>query len=405
MKILYLDAFLHAINPSNTLMPNLINGVGDVTYFGPGYVSDQLLAAGVLKFAEKAGPYDVVVVGTNIPLIGASDDDVRAAARYAKKFTALSSSGELIYRFYKDVRAHLRSISASHRFASMIAFDYYSATQDQIDRLEQYEVKLITHNSSFVRRIEELPEWTNKEKHYQRQPHIFSNAWYDYVNSHPEKIVTALHFVSDSEFSFRGLSERKRDISIPGVDYVTRREATSSVKKLGLNINGKSIYNAFRVLNRLGIDVYANYGFLKFFNASYFYDLMSTKYVYTAAEAFGVPIRKYFEIPASGAVLLASSCNGFDRIGFKDGINCVVAGPQQLAAKISDLKRDPEVAQRIATAGRNLMFEQHSLSARTSQIKACMEAVLAGHYQGADWIDGKFVMRGAGALSVNSGAG
>src|SRR6266853_1102220 len=209
MKILYVDAFLHALNPSNTLMPNLANGLGDVTFFGPGYAPEPLLAAGVLKFAEKTGPYDAVIVGTNVPLIGASDDDVRAAARYAKKFTALSSDGDLIYRFYKDVRAHLRSIPATHHFSSMIAFDYYSATQAQIDRLEQYEVKLITYNSSFVRRMEDLPEWASKEKHYQRQPDIFSNAWYDYVHACPEKIITALHFVSDNEFSFRGLAERK----------------------------------------------------------------------------------------------------------------------------------------------------------------------------------------------------
>lgn len=393
MKILYLDPFLHAINPSNTLMPHLIDCMGDVTFFGPGYLPERIVSAGVIKFAERTGPYDAIVTGTNMPLIYNSDDDIQASARYARKFTALSSPGDQVYRFYRDVLENLGAIPANHRFSSMVAFDYYSATQAHVDKLERQDIRPITTNAAFIRAVADLPDWVNKEKHFRRQSDVFSDAWLDYTRSHPERIITALHFVGDSEFSLRSLEMRKGEISIPGVDYVTRREASAAMKRLGMKVSSRATYNVYRWLNRAGIDVYANYASLKFFNQSYFYNLMNTRYVYTAAEAFGVPIRKYFEIPAAGALLLATECNGFSQIGFKDGANCVIAGPHDLAEKVAMLEAEPDRAQRIASAGRRLMFEQHSISARASQIKACMESVMAGTYRGADWIDGKFTMR------------
>ena len=115
-----------------------------------------------------------------------------------------------------------------------------------------------------------------------------------------------------------------------------------------------------------------------------------------------MPIRKFFEIPAAGTVLLAAPCEGFGRIGFVDGVNCVVATPDRLAEAIRDLGRDPERAQRIAAAGRRLIYDQHSLSARARQIRACFELILTGSYAGAEWVDGRFLVRTSG---VGAGEG
>jgi glycosyltransferase involved in cell wall biosynthesis len=402
IKILYVDVHLHFINPTNTLSPTLMSEVGDVTFYGPGYVAAAELAAGILRFIDKTGPYDCLVVGPNIPVASRSEVDLRESAKYIGRYTALSSPVEVVRRFHKDVLGSFHAIPIRHRIAFFINFDYYSATQSHVDRLEERELVIIAPNEHFSTRITDLPDWTSQEKHFRRHQRVISDAWYDFLKARPERVITALHFMSDGEFSFRGLSSRQSQVSIPGVDYVTRRNAAAALRKNGIAISGKLAYNIYRVLNKVGVPVYTNFIALKLFNLSYFANLIDTKYAYTAAEAFGLPIRKFFEIPAAGAVLLATRCNGFDRIGFRHGVNCIEVTPDRLADVIVQLDKDPDRAQRIASAGRQLVFERHSISARASQIKVCIESILKGTFAGAEWVDGEFHIRKVGRPTSRS---
>lgn len=393
IRILYVDVDLHFINPTAALMPLLAAGIGDVTFYGPGYTSDAILSRGIRDFIDRSGPFDIAVLGPNVPILSTSHSSLQKSLAFIANFTALGIANDTTYAFFVDVLNQLDQIPVKHRFASLLTFDWYSATQAQIERLNYYNLKLISPNEHFIRRIADLPAWATREKHFQRNVHLLTDAWCDFVRSCPNRVITALHFVSESEFSFRGLAVRRREVSIPGIDYIPRREAVGALRKSGIPVAGKSIYNIYRTLNRLGIPVYANFISLKNFNLFYFRNLLDSKYVYTAAEAFGMPIRKFFEIPAAGAVLLSSQCEGFDRIGFRHRVNCVQAAPADLPEAIRELERDPEEAQRIAFAGRRLVLEQHSLSARSRQIKTCIEAVLDGTYAGAEWFDGSFWIR------------
>jgi hypothetical protein len=393
LKILYVDIHLHSLNPTNTLMPNMMNGVGDVTFYGPGYLSEDVLAGGVLRFIDKTGPYDILFLGPNMPIISQSNDDLQESADYFGRWAALTPPREAIYRFFVAFLKSLSSIPIAQRFVSMVTLDSYSSSQCQMDQLDHFDMKLLASNEHFVRRVADLPAWANREKHYLANKHIISDAWYDYLAARPERVITSLHFVSDGEFSFRGLAHRKCDVSIPGVDYHTRREAVHSLKRRGIGVSSKFTYNVYRVLNKLGMPVYSRYPLLKYFNVSYFFNLMNSRYVFTAAEAFGMPIRKYFEIPAAGAVLLATACNGFDRIGFANGVNCLEVEPDNLADAVGHLEKNPDDAQRLASAGRNLIYREHSISARIEQVRSCMNAIIAGKFLGAEWVDGRYSLK------------
>jgi hypothetical protein len=370
-----------------------MNGVGDVTFFGPGYVRDSELSDGVLKFIDRTGPYDILFLGPNMPILSVADADLRETAAFIRRWTALSAPQETVYAFFVAFLASLNDIPIAQRFACLVSMDSYSATQRQMDRLDHFGMKIMASNEHFVRRVADLPAWANREKHYQANTHNISDAWYDYLAARPERVVTSLHFVGDTEFSFRGLAHRKSEISIPGVDYHTRREAVESLKRHGIGSSSKFTYNVYRTLNKLGFPVYSRYPLLKYFNTSYFLNLMNTRYVFTAAEAFGLPIRKYFEIPAAGAVLLTTACNGFDRIGFADGVSCLLVQPDSLADVVVHLEKNPDEAQRLADNGRNLMYREHSISARIDQIRSCLNAIVAGKFLGAEWIDGRYVVR------------
>ena len=58
MKILALDANVTYMNPTRNLMPVLLAQLGDVRFYGPGYVSSSELKLGLKEFILKHGPFD-----------------------------------------------------------------------------------------------------------------------------------------------------------------------------------------------------------------------------------------------------------------------------------------------------------------------------------------------------------
>lgn len=391
MKILYIDAHLHSLNPTNTLMSNLVAAaVDDICIFGPGFVSEAQLSLGLLRFIDQTGPYDALVLGPNVPLFARSPEDILAAANYAKRFTALASAPEILVGFFNDVLSAVAQTPIQLRFACLITLDYYGCTAEHIEKLEKFGLHVIAPDSAFAGRLEDLPVWAKYESHFVRKKDRISNAWTDFTTTNPGRIVTALHFVADSEFSFRGLASRATDVSIPGVEYVLRRQAVAALRKAGIRPSGKGFFNAFRVANRVGLPVFGKFVPLKLFNLLFFRDLIDTQFVYTAKGAFGIPVRKFFEIPAAGAMMICSPPLGFLELGFEDGKNYINAEPERLPEVLLALQTDPELAQKIATAGRKLVFEKHSLRARAEQLRSCFAAIEQGSYEGASWKDGLF---------------
>lgn len=393
MKILYTDAHLHSLNPTNTLMSNLVAAaVDDICFYGPGFVSEAQLSQGILRFIDQTGPYDALVLGPNVPLFSRSAEDVWAAANYAKRFTALASAPEDLVKYFDDVLAAVPLVPISLRFACLVTLDYYGCTANHIERLEKFGLHVIAPDSTFATRLEQLPDWANQEAHFVRKKDRISNAWADFTTAYPERVVTALHFVADSEFSFRGLSSRAAGVSIPGVEYVLRRQAVAALKEKGIQLSTKGFFNAFRLANRIGLPVFGRFVPLKLFNLLFFRDLIDTRFVYTARGAFGIPIRKFFEIPAAGAMMICSPPLGFSEIGFRDGEHYINADPASLPEVLQILGADPDCAQAIAAAGRKLVFEKHSLRARAEQLRACFGAIRQGAYEGASWKDGSFIV-------------
>ena len=391
MKILYTDAHLHSLNPTNTLMSSLLAAAtDDIRFYGPGFVSDSDLASGLLRFMEETGPYDALVLGPNVPIFAQTQSEFLAAAHYARRYTALSSPTQDLVKYYGDVFAAMPLVDVALRFACLVTLDYYGCTQSHIDRLEEFGLLVIAPNAAFSTRLESQPDWVYKEAHFIRKKDRLSNAWADFTHQKPERIVTALHFVGDTEFSFRGLAGRASEISIPGIEYVLRKQAVQALKVAGIKSSKKWFFNAFRLASRLGLPAFSGFTSLKLFNLLFFRDLLDTRYVYTARAGFGTPVRKFFEIPAAGALMICSAPIGFSDLGFKDGTHYIKADPMQLPDILKALQADPVRAQTIASAGRRLVFEKHSLRARAAQLRSCFDAIEQGNYKGATWTDGTF---------------
>ncbi len=391
MRVLYTDLHLHSLNPTNTLMAAMVASAADVTRYGPGFVSPSILNAGVARFVEQTGPYDVIFLGPNVPVVQGPESWPDSLA-YMQRYAALAPSPESGLAYLRDLFAALPGLPVQRRIACLVTLDYYGTVQMQIDRLQALDLHVLAPDLAFAPRIEELPDWLTGEEHFKRKRHRLSNAWADFIDCNPQRVLSSLHFVAESEFFFRSLEGRGNMASVPGVEYLLRAKAQRELRKKGITPASKAIFNAYRLLNKLRLPVFARFVPLKVFNLTYQASLLNTKFVYTARGGFGIPVRKFLEIPAAGAVMICTPPLGFAQMGFRDGEHYIEAAPEAAADIINELARDPERAQSIADGGRNLVWRQHSLVARAAQLRQCIDAMVAGTYSGSCWDRGEFVV-------------
>jgi len=131
--------------------------------------------------------------------------------------------------------------------------------------------------------------------------------------------------------------------------------------------------------------------------------MRDARYGFTCGSVLRWPIRKYFEIPGSGAVLAAERCNGWEALGFVDGENAVCCEAADILEVNRWLAQEPERAQAIATAGHKLVRECHTTKARGEQIVESLRRILAGRFHGSYWAEGQLRFREVTPTAVKSG--
>ncbi len=391
MKVLYTDIHLHSLNPTNTLLSTMVATAARVTRFGPGYVSREMLVAGIERFVDATGPYDALLIGPNVPVLSIPEAWPTSIA-YTQRYAALVPDPASCMNYLKDLFASLPRLAVPLRVASLVTLDYYGTLESQIDRLSELDLHVLAPDLGFAKRIEEHPAWLSGEKHYQRKKDRLTNAWVDFVSDNPARVLSSLQFVAESEFFFRCLEERTILTSVPGAEYLLRGQASNSLKKKGIRPASKVFFNTYRVLSKLRIPVYSRFLPLRMFNVSYQGSLLDTRFVYTARGGFGIPVRKFLEIPAAGAMMVCSPPLGFAEMGFVDGEHYVDARPEDVPDVIIELSRDVSNAQKMACKAQQLVWDAHSLSARGAQLRKCLESIRAGNYLRSRWQAGKFVV-------------
>jgi len=172
---------------------------------------------------------------------------------------------------------------------------------------------------------------------------------------------------------------------------VLRKDAVRRLAGTRLRSASKAYFHLYRLANRLGLPVFSHPLALRLYNLFFQRTLADTRCVYTARGGFGMPIRKFFEIPAAGALLICNPCNGYIDLGFEAGRHYVKAEPDTLLDVLSEWLPSPR-AQEVASAGQQLIIARHSMAARGEQIERCLRAMVAGSYRGARWCQGEFLV-------------
>src|SRR5262249_30239324 len=163
----------------------------------------------------------------------------------------------------KDLLASLPRLPVRFRIASLLTLDHYGTGHEQVRRLQDLDLHVMAPNARFSAKLDQLPSWASQERHFVRKKERLSDAWLDYVSSHPDRVLTMLHFVSESEFIYRGLADRPHRIAVPGVGYHMRQRAQSVLRERGIRERRNRTLDLFRLANRVGLNVFSSFLFLR----------------------------------------------------------------------------------------------------------------------------------------------
>jgi hypothetical protein len=234
-----------------------------------------------------------------------------------------------------------------------------------------------------------------------------------YVTENPQAIdgrfLLFPHAVSEREFCS---VKRRRpiDVSIPGTTYWFRSRAAEALEHaVGLKVKSRATLIergaarfsvSSRLARRLGAIPVAQFLFRRTLRRS----LASI----TCDGSIGYPIRKFFEIPAAGSILVARPFEQPEALGFRHGDTAFLVSDsdiQRLDDIVHWLKSNSDESRALATRGQEMVREFHMVPRRVDQILEVAEAIAAGKLTGMSWHSAEPVLdlrQGQGAFQFGN---
>jgi hypothetical protein len=386
MRILYLDVGGRYLNPTNSYLPSMLKLHHEVFLFGPGLCSDLEILTGLDAFASKYGSFDFVI-STQVSWDITTESDCAWFHRYMYP----RHRNETLIRFSAEASAFLKR-SALPQVIFLTNWDVYSVTNAQLDRLEAIGAHYVAWAEGFTKPLHELDRLKEEEFYARKAARQPFGLWHEFTAVHRDRFINLGHFVGLQEFDWRPLDERSQPALVPGVPYVRRGEVKKKLEAAGLTCGSRWVNQLIAAADRMGFRPYGRPLIQQIYNMRFVNEIADTRYAYTDGSGFEYPIRKFFEIPALGTLLLCTPCAGFSDLGFVDRENAVSTAPDDVVETIAWLERETETAQAIADAGRRLMWDRHSIQARAEQMTRCLEAIRSRTFAGSIWRNGEFMV-------------
>jgi hypothetical protein len=352
-----------------------------------GYQSYDILNQGIEKFYKDNAPFDFVITNEHI-IFGSqniSSDLATTIEAYNRNYylqfdlSDIKKSLNEAYSFFYKID--------TNRAVFLLESDYYNFQKEKIDRLESLNSYIIGWGDSFLAPIEELKD-LNKESFGARA----NNNWYNFVLNNL-KIIQLPHFVNSSEFYFETLDNRKNIVKVAGVSYYHRKKVSEVLKNSIYKSRLKIYPKIYSIMRRLKIKPDGHPILMRLYNILFRSEIEKTKYIFTCGSGLEWPIRKFFEIPAFGSLLLAKPFYNAQNLGFIEDENYIKTDFLDILQKIKWLEENPQQAQQVAKKGQDMIWEKHSLEARSKQLQKSFELILKNRFNGTYWENGEFYVK------------
>jgi hypothetical protein len=388
MRLLFIDVNARYHNPTNSLIPALLQLSADTVCYGPGFVEESDLTGGLARFIEKHGGFDFYVTARLD--MEFTEYDISFFHRYL--YPDYSSS--TLKAFSSDVVAFFGQ-STVPRIVFLTAVDTYALPDKYAKIIAELDGYFFAWAEGFTRPLNELDfDVFSREEFFARYKKLGRDfeRWHKITTQYRHKFINLGHFVADTEFAWTPLYSRRDKVVVPGQMYVRREAARRTLAGQKELARSGQFRFALSLMDHAGLRPHARPLLQLLYNQTFVQQLASTRYAYTDGAGDDYPVRKYFEIPALGTLLLCEPCAGFEKLGFVDRKNAVVVTPSNIGTVVEWLRKSPIEAQAIADAGRKLIWNRHSLHARAEQLARALSSIAAGQFSGSRWDKGEFVV-------------
>lgn len=386
MRILIVDFAYQNINPTVMLWQLAWRQAGEAVFFGPGHVSETEWCRGLSSFLQRQGHFDVIVCA-ELVASSLSEELPRDVLLKAVDYTYecpfhVPLAMEGCRRNFEELLE-----ADAIKILSMLEFDTYNMYESYQKRLENSGLYIVGWGSEFIRPKATLPNVV-RESFGAR----VNDRWFEFVVKNKHRIISSPAMVAETEFCWTPLSVRHERWAVQGARYYARQEVRRALSRGGRLWVGSKLVKFISIINRINPCILRWPTVRTLFNHFWQQGFRKSKYAFTCGSALQFPIRKYFEIPASGAVLAAQPCNGFQELGFCDGKNAIATEPSTVLGVDRKLRENPDWAQAIASAGRELAWEKHRVGARAKQYAKAVESIARKCFRGSRWLNGDFVV-------------
>jgi hypothetical protein len=389
MRILVLDANVTYLSPARNNMPIFLSLLGDVVFFGPGYVSEKILKNGLDSFIEQHKSFDVVICTEWFSKFFIKNDpDYKNHLDHFKKSFYSEFNSEDLISFWNQTDVFLKM--DIYKILIMINYDYQTLAESRAQYIASQFDMICGLNGQLWKSIDKL-----KDLHL--EGFNANDNWSNLISNHPQKVFPLVNFVTTNEFYFGVYEKKTVNWSVLGAEYYDRILARNGLVKSNIKVQtGRGLLiSVVKALNKFGFRPYTRKFILSLLNYRFFRIMRRSKFNFTCGSKLKFPIRKYFEIPASGSLLVCTPCNGFNELGFIHGENCIISNPEGLTELNRKLMKDPEKSKEIAKLGQNMVLKNHTAEVRASQMRNAIKLGVEGKFYGAKWSKGSIVFNSA----------
>lgn len=386
MRILFVGFNARYINPTNQLAIRMLKLLGDVEFFGPGFIQEEELERGLDSFLKTSPDFDFVFTTTQIAL----NSDGESAEKFYRNFSICNWQAKSSIGFIKDAHEVLLR-SGLPTVVLVLDLDPYAIQYAEINKLDEIADYIVGLGAEFALPRGELRYLTSERLIREKEKTHTLGLWYDYCRLKKEKFINLGHFVGPHEFDFNPLHRRPVDISVPGQPYHIRSEMLKRLRRNNKLIVGHSHYRlAYSFMSKIGLFPFSNTILHSVYRVLFRDLLCSSKLSMTDGGPYEFFVRKFVEIPAAGSVLLARPCTGFESLGYKFGYSAIEIDAERPVEQVMDLLNNLPYLQKIAQNGREHVWNTHSIHARASQVWQALAAISKGRFRGSAWSNGQF---------------
>jgi hypothetical protein len=388
-KILFIGINHRYFNLSNYLLPSMLVKKFDVCFFGPGYVEESILNRGLDHFMEINGGVDFIFVTAQC----ISSMSSSRLNNFINRYTYLFNSSFISDKFLEDVGLFTKR-NRNKVICGISEIDPHNIPQLILDSIYEHAKYFMGWGHQFLESHFDI-EAVKNEKYIQRKisQGIPLGLIDKFAKENKVDFISLGHFIGDSEYYWNDIRSRPQDVTIPGVKYHRRQKAIEAVRDCkGLMVGKNNLQLIYKILDLLRFRPFNKFPLINLYNLQFQKQLFTSKICITDGGANNYPVRKFFEIPASGALLACWPAAGINHLGFIHKKNYFSLDQGSIEELVNLLDSNLQCLVQMANDGRRLIIDNHSIDARSTQFYKTIETIAMNKFCGSEWRDGKYII-------------